>query len=146
MAVVPLTVGLVVNIPPPPPPRVALEGKGRSSSDAAPEAVRQAVGGGCQSGWGRLLSVTKSLSPALAAREAAAGHSLGALEGGGDTPPLSNAPPPPCETTGTEKAMKAVRSHARLTFGAPPCESKGPCQSNSGCCVCNFLGTGRGRA
>ena len=26
-------------------------------SEAAPEAVGQAVGGGCQSGWGRLLSV-----------------------------------------------------------------------------------------
>ena len=27
------------------------------NSEAAPEAVRQAVGGGCQSGWGRLLAV-----------------------------------------------------------------------------------------
>ena len=27
------------------------------TSEAAPEAVRQAVGGGCRSGWGRLLSV-----------------------------------------------------------------------------------------
>ena len=27
------------------------------ASEAAPEAVRRAVGGGCQSGWGRLLSV-----------------------------------------------------------------------------------------
>ena len=27
------------------------------TSEAAPAAVRQAVGGGCQSGWGRLLSV-----------------------------------------------------------------------------------------
>ena len=35
----------------------ALEG----SSEAAPEAVRQAVGGGCQSGWGRLLSVTNAM-------------------------------------------------------------------------------------
>ena len=26
--------------------------------EGAPAAVRQAVGGGCQSGWGRLLSVT----------------------------------------------------------------------------------------
>ena len=26
-----------------------------------PEAVRQAVGGGCQSGWGRLLSVTNAI-------------------------------------------------------------------------------------
>ena len=30
------------------------------TSEAAPEAVRQAAGGGCQSGWGRLLSVTNA--------------------------------------------------------------------------------------
>ena len=30
------------------------------ATEAAPEAGRQAVGGGCQSGWGRLLSVTKA--------------------------------------------------------------------------------------
>ena len=37
--------------------RDALEGK------APPKAVRQAVGGGCQSGWGRLLSVTNAIEP-----------------------------------------------------------------------------------
>ena len=31
------------------------------TSEAAPEAVRQAVGGGYQSGWGRLLSVTNAI-------------------------------------------------------------------------------------
>ena len=31
------------------------------ASEAAPEAVRQAAGGGCQSGWGRLLSVTNAV-------------------------------------------------------------------------------------
>ena len=31
------------------------------TSEAASEAVRQAVGGGCQSGWGRLLSVTNAI-------------------------------------------------------------------------------------
>ena len=40
-------------------------GKGASrdalESEAAPEAVRQAVGGGYQSGWGRLLSVTNAI-------------------------------------------------------------------------------------
>ena len=30
-------------------------------SEAVPEGVRQAVGGGCQSGWGRLLSVTNAI-------------------------------------------------------------------------------------
>ena len=34
------------------------------TSEAAPEAVRQAVGGGCQSGGGRLLSVTKAVEAA----------------------------------------------------------------------------------
>ena len=37
--------------------RDALEGK------AAPEAVRQAAGGCCQSGWGRLLSVADAIEP-----------------------------------------------------------------------------------
>ena len=31
------------------------------ASEEAPEAVRQAVGGGCQSGLGRLLSVTNAV-------------------------------------------------------------------------------------
>ena len=33
----------------------------KGASEAAPEAVRQAVGGGYQSGWGRLLSVTNAI-------------------------------------------------------------------------------------
>ena len=41
---------------PPPPPTKGMHWKGRVSQ----EAVRQAVGGGCQSGWGRLLSVTNA--------------------------------------------------------------------------------------
>ena len=32
-------------------------------SEEAPEAVRQAVGGGCQGGWGWLLSVTNATEP-----------------------------------------------------------------------------------
>ena len=35
--------------------------RGEGTSEAAPEAVRQAVGGGCQSGWGRLLSVINAI-------------------------------------------------------------------------------------
>ena len=53
------------------------------TSEAAPEAVRQAVRGGCQSGWGRLLSVTNAIEPGIAARETVARHRRGALEGGG---------------------------------------------------------------
>ena len=58
------------------------------ASEAAPEAVRQAVGGGCQSGWGGYCRLSMPWKPALAARETVAGHRLGALEGGGDPPPF----------------------------------------------------------
>ena len=33
----------------------------KGASEAGREAVRQAVGGGCRSGWGRLLSVTNAV-------------------------------------------------------------------------------------
>ena len=46
------------------------------TSEAASEAVRQAVGGDCRSGWGRLLSVTR-------ATEAGTWGTVGAVEGGG---------------------------------------------------------------
>ena len=65
------------------------------ASDAAPEAGRQAVGGGCQSGWG-LLSVTKAIE-AGTCREgdngwAQAGH----LAGGGGVPlPMHRCTSPP---------------------------------------------------
>ena len=58
------------------------------ASEAAPEAVQQAVGG-CQSGWGRSLSVTHAFE--LSVREAVAWHRLGALEGGGYPPSPANA-------------------------------------------------------
>ena len=58
--------------------------RGERTAEAAPEAGRQAVGGGYESGWGRLLSVViMPLKPALGLRETVAGHRLGALEGGG---------------------------------------------------------------
>ena len=56
------------------------------ASEAAPEAVRQAVGGGCQSGWGRLLSVTNAIE-AGTWRQGDSGWAE-ALEGGGGYPPL----------------------------------------------------------
>ena len=49
------------------------------TSEVAPEAVREAVGGGCRSGWGRLLSVTSAIEAGTCCQ---AGHRLGALEGG----------------------------------------------------------------
>ena len=54
------------------------------TSEAAPEAVRSAVGEG---GWGRLLSGTNATEAALAVMETVAGHRLGALEVEG-LPPL----------------------------------------------------------
>ena len=48
------------------------------TSEAAPEAGKQAVGGGCQSGWGRLLSVTNAIE-ALGVRGTVARHKLGPL-------------------------------------------------------------------
>ena len=53
--------------------------RGEGTSEAAPQAVRQAVGGGCQSGWGP--SFTNAIE-ALGVRETVAGHRLGAVEGG----------------------------------------------------------------
>ena len=48
------------SLPPPLPPQGCIRREG--TSEAAPEeAVGQAVGGGCQSGWGRLLSVTNAI-------------------------------------------------------------------------------------
>ena len=49
------------------------------------------VGGGCRSGWGRLLSVTNAIEPGTCLEGDVAGHRLGALEGGGGTSPPSNA-------------------------------------------------------
>ena len=87
------------------------------ASETAAETVRQAVGGGCQSSWGRLLSVmnaTEAGRAGVAVRGTVAGHRLGRpgrgavpppfqrSPGGGWTPPpfqMSPAlppPPPPC--------------------------------------------------
>ena len=48
----------------------------------APKAVRQAVGGGCQSGWGRLLSVTNAIE-AGAWRQGDSGWAYAGRPGGG---------------------------------------------------------------
>ena len=55
----PLTVSLPNDEGAPPPPQGCL--RRERSSEAAPEAVRQVVGGGCQSGLGRLLLVTNAI-------------------------------------------------------------------------------------
>ena len=64
------------------------------ASEAAPEAVRQAVGGGCRSGWGRLLSVMKAFRAGTWRQGdsgwAQAGHPE--VGGGGHLPPLPMHP------------------------------------------------------
>ena len=59
------------------------------TSEAAPESVRQSVGGGCPKrlggGYCRLQMPLKLV---LTVRETVAGHRLGALEGGGNLPPF----------------------------------------------------------
>ena len=94
---------LATSLEPPPPPLAspsAAQGRIRreGASEVAPEAVRQAVGGGCQSGWGRLLSVSNALKLALGVRGTVAWRRLGALEPPPPPPPthpLRSPPPPP---------------------------------------------------
>ena len=64
--------------PPPPPGCIGREG----TSEAAPEAVRLAVGGGCQSGGGRLLSVANAVE-AGTWRQGASGRAWAGRPGGG---------------------------------------------------------------
>ena len=62
-----------------------LRGRPRSG----PAAVRQAVGGGCQSGWGRLLSVTNAVEAGTWRQGDSGWAWAGRPEGGG-----GGAPPP----------------------------------------------------
>ena len=67
------------------------------ASVAAPQAVRQAVGGGCQSGWGRLLSVTNAVE-AGTCRQGHSGWAQAGCPGRGGVTPLQCIPPPPPQT------------------------------------------------
>ena len=70
---------------------------GRIRREGAPKAVRQAVGGGCQSGWGQLLSVTNAIEAGTCRQGTVAGRP-GVC--GGVPPPLpmhqgrAKSPPP----------------------------------------------------
>ena len=61
------------------------------ASEAAPGAVGQAVGGGCQSGWGRLLSVTSAIE-AGTWRQGSSGCALAGRPGRGHLPPFPCIP------------------------------------------------------
>ena len=89
------------------------------------EAVRQAVGGGCQSGWGRLLSVTNAIE-AGTCRQGDSGWALAGRPGA--SPPPSNAPLGPEPGTGGESPRVGTWRGRRpaggvgdgLLYDAPP--------------------------
>ena len=88
----------------------------------APEAVRQAVGGGCQSGWGRLLSVTNANEPGTCRQRDNGWASRGS---GGCLPPFQcmcwggvNSPIPQMKsgnTTGCHTGRRAADMTQRRT-------------------------------
>ena len=111
----------------PPPPKGCIRREG--TSEAAAEAVRPAFGGGCRSGWGRLLSVTNAIEVGTC-RQGDGGWAWAGRPGGGGagTPHPSNAslpPPPPSTlpnaamayrcvcTTGTVQNKAEVQSKSR---------------------------------
>ena len=76
------------NTAQPPPPR-------EGTSEVAPEAARQAVGGGCQSGWGRLLSVANAVDAGTCCQADSGWAQAGRPGGGGGTsPPFQCIPAP----------------------------------------------------
>ena len=87
------------------------------ASEAAPAAVGQADGGGCQSGWaGGYCRLQMPLRPALGVRGTVAGHRLGALEeGGGGLPP----PPFQCVPLGGGSRLQRM-AHAGPLWTPPP--------------------------
>ena len=71
--------------------------------EVGPEAVRQAVGGGCRSGWGRLLSVTNAIEAATC-RNGDSGWAQAGRPGDGGYPPPPHfqcipGPVPPASKT-----------------------------------------------
>ena len=103
-----------INVNQTPPPSQSCSRR-EGTAEAAPAAVRQAVGGCRRSGWGPLLSVTlEALKLAHGVRETVAGHAPGALEGGGGgTSPSSNVSLPPLPF------VQATVNDQKLTEPAP---------------------------
>ena len=90
--------------------------------EAAPEAVRQAVGRGCQSGWGRLPSVTNAIE-AGSCRQGDSGWALAGRPGGG----WGGVPPPlPMHHCG-------VTALAQVCPCPPPCALCFPAPRVGGC-------------
>ena len=79
-------------------------------SEAALAATRQAVGGGCQSGWGQLLSVMNAIEAGTWRQ-----GGLGALEGGGGYPqtkaPSPHSPSVPLSSRGPPVRHGSAETH-----------------------------------
>ena len=119
--------------------------EGGETSEAAPEAVRQAVGGGCRSGWGRLLLVTNA-TEAGTWRRGDSGNYYAVHPG--NTP----CKPPPlqkracsiqnriggaeCRTPGPVAAGGGKRPTFRTARGAPPkgAQRRGTILEKQNCC------------
>ena len=87
--------------PPPPPPRGALEGE-------APQR-RPQRGGGCRSGWGRLLSVTNAIEAGTWPQGHSGWESAGRRGGGVMPPPLLHTDANPTPPAGPEPSPGGPR-------------------------------------
>ena len=95
----------------------------------APEAVRQAVGGGCQSGWGRLLSVANAIEAGTWRQGDSGWAQVGRPGGGG-----GGAPSPfQCTPARTPRHCTATRRSVHHDFhDCYPSTSRSP---NTGVCT-----------
>ena len=112
-----------------PPPPLPVQGCSRreGTSEAAPDAGRQAVGGGCRSGWGRLLSVTNAVEPGFC-REGDSGIGWAPWRWGGDTS-LPMLPPSPRVTKQWPGERASLGGHASV---ARADKSNGPVTREAG--------------
>ena len=85
------------------------------TSEVAPEAVRQAAGGGCQSGWGRLLSVTKAIE-AGTCRQGNSGWAWAGRPGGGG----GYLPPLPMHSSGVHRRKRPFVSGEACSVTTSP--------------------------
>ena len=91
----------------------------RGTSEAAPEPVRQAVGGGCRSGCGRLLSVTDAVEAGTWRQGDSGRASAGRPGGGGAPPPLPMRPPPPSPPSTHQVTRWRAAAHKSGPVPAP---------------------------
>ena len=99
------------------------------ASEAAPGAGLQAVGGGCRSGWGRLLSVTNAIEAGIC-RQGDSGWALaGCLGGEGDLqciPAQDAEPPNPSQGASGQQLPSLPASGVHGRRPPPPVTTKTP--------------------